>query len=168
MTTTQQDLHNYQELFQEPGLDRTAGHTQVILAAFTSEAGNNSTSLELLAQASTSIDPLAFLIVWDNEIHILHNIFQVRSSITAPNARHVDQYVAILDDVGVGGRLNWVVIPEVWFNRVNATVGTTAHIGQALAGAADEFLVPAVAAGAVIDADHEAKTVRHLQPVGRS
>ena len=98
MTTTQQDLHNYQELFQEPGLDRTAGHTQVILAAFTSEAGNNSTSLELLAQASTSIDPLAFLIVWDNEIHILHNIFQVRSSITAPNARHVDQHVAILDE----------------------------------------------------------------------
>lgn len=86
MTTTQQDLHNYRELFGEPGLDRTSGHTGVLLATFSADAANTSTPLELLAQASTSLDPLAFLLAWENQVHVLHNIFQVRASLTIPNA----------------------------------------------------------------------------------
>ena len=89
MTTTQQDLKNYQELFGEPGLDKTAGHTQAIFAAFTADATNTATSAELLAQASTTLDPLAFLLVWGNQVHVVHNVFEVRGSIMEPNARHV-------------------------------------------------------------------------------
>ena len=162
MATTQQDLSSYQELFGEPGLDQTAGHTQTILAAFSAGAANASTSTELLAQASTSLDPLPFLAVFGNQVHVLHNIFEVKGSITEPDARHVGEYVAILDDVGAGGRITWVEVPEVWMNRVNAIVGTAAHIGNEIAGEDDDFLMPAAAAA---DADHEAKTVRHLQPV---
>ena len=65
----------------------------VFLAAFTPDAANTSTNLELLAQASTSLDPLPFLIVWENQMHVAHNIFEVRPSITNPNARHVGQHV---------------------------------------------------------------------------
>ena len=146
MTTTQQDLKNYQELFGEPGLDKTAGHTQAIFTAFTADAANTATSAELLAQASTTLDPLAFLLVWGNQVHVVHNIFEVRGSIMEPNARHVGDYVGILDDVGAGGRLNWVQLPDTWMNRVNAIVGTTAHIDHEIAGAADDYLLPSVAA----------------------
>ena len=120
MATTQQDLRSYQELFGEPGLDKTAGHTTVILAAFSAGADNASTSAELLAQASTTLDPLPFLIVWGNEVHVLHNLFEVQGNILAPNARHVGDYVAILDDVGAGGRVNWVTKAhrKLWHLRI--------------------------------------------------
>lgn len=158
------NLQSYLELCNETALDTYRDSMATVFGTFTGAAANTTPVAELRQRATEVTDVLMFLAMTTDGLHVFHNFVNITPSLTNPNARHVGEVAAIMDDLGSNGRLNYALVPVEWWHRVNVRAGTAAHIDAEFVAAGDDpnALVPAGAAGA---AEYEDLEVRHLQPV---